>query len=74
MKDKREDAPEVEYFERLARQHREEPPPGSLLTLPFSSFHLPGPNMRVSTRNRSQDHRIYIFTITYIHTYAYTFT
>ena len=42
------------YIERFARQ----PPPGSLLTLPFSSLlpHLLGPNMCVFTRNRSQDH------------------
>ena len=31
-------APEVVYFERLKRQHRWEPPPGSLLPLPFSSL------------------------------------
>ena len=44
-------APEVECFERFDRQHRLEPPPGSLLTLPFSSLlhHLPCANMCATT-------------------------
>ena len=65
-------ATEVVYFERLKRQHRLEPPPRSLLTLPFSCLlhHLPSLHVAIDVYickyTRTHEHVFVHVAVTFV--------
>ena len=71
-------APFSKHNERFARQYRYEPPPGSLLTLPFSGCvdHPESPGSLVSLKplSRSRNVHIYIYKEMHIHIHMYIFS